>query len=136
MIRRPPRSTLFPYTTLFRSLLSAALSCLRHEYVEHHRLSAVHADPAVSAVLRRLVRVALLQERGLRPRRGRAPRPPGARLGELLPAARCAAGTGALLLGGRRPFGRPLGRRAGLPLLARGLPRRLRHPRATAPARA
>src|SRR3989442_9953251 len=32
MIRRPPRSTLFPYTTLFRSvfravLLSAALTC-------------------------------------------------------------------------------------------------------------
>src|SRR5258708_11445159 len=25
MIRRPPRSTLFPYTTLFRSLLSAAV---------------------------------------------------------------------------------------------------------------
>src|SRR5258708_17618518 len=25
MIRRPPRSTLFPYTTLFRSLLSARL---------------------------------------------------------------------------------------------------------------
>src|SRR5256885_10896078 len=25
MIRRPPRSTLFPYTTLFRSLLSTAL---------------------------------------------------------------------------------------------------------------
>src|SRR5438132_6890891 len=25
MIRRPPRSTLFPYTTLFRSLLRAAL---------------------------------------------------------------------------------------------------------------
>src|SRR5260221_4208057 len=25
MIRRPPRSTLFPYTTLFRSLLSAFL---------------------------------------------------------------------------------------------------------------
>src|SRR2546429_6230739 len=25
MIRRPPRSTLFPYTTLFRSLLDAAL---------------------------------------------------------------------------------------------------------------
>src|SRR3712207_7814238 len=24
MIRRPPRSTLFPYTTLFRSILSAA----------------------------------------------------------------------------------------------------------------
>src|SRR5947207_4109041 len=26
MIRRPPRSTLFPYTTLFRSLLFAALA--------------------------------------------------------------------------------------------------------------
>src|SRR5207249_6810811 len=28
MIRRPPRSTLFPYTTLFRSLL------VRHQHVE------------------------------------------------------------------------------------------------------
>src|SRR3989442_9840124 len=27
MIRRPPRSTLFPYTTLFRSCLDAAASC-------------------------------------------------------------------------------------------------------------
>src|SRR5947208_9031008 len=27
MIRRPPRSTLFPYTTLFRSLLRAVLDC-------------------------------------------------------------------------------------------------------------
>src|SRR5256885_4350517 len=26
MIRRPPRSTLFPYTTLFRSLLAASLT--------------------------------------------------------------------------------------------------------------
>src|SRR3712207_7671078 len=26
MIRRPPRSTLFPYTTLFRSVLGAALA--------------------------------------------------------------------------------------------------------------
>src|SRR3712207_9063799 len=31
MIRRPPRSTLFPYTTLFRSLaLDAAVEALRH----------------------------------------------------------------------------------------------------------
>src|SRR3989442_11825959 len=29
MIRRPPRSTLFPYTTLFRSLLHLALEELR-----------------------------------------------------------------------------------------------------------
>src|SRR2546427_8661729 len=29
MIRRPPRSTLFPYTTLFRSQLAAALAQFR-----------------------------------------------------------------------------------------------------------
>src|SRR6478752_8184577 len=29
MIRRPPRSTLFPYTTLFRSHIPAALRALR-----------------------------------------------------------------------------------------------------------
>src|SRR2546430_13739891 len=34
MIRRPPRSTLFPYTTLFRSLPSEASHILR---VDHHR---------------------------------------------------------------------------------------------------
>src|SRR5256885_10714044 len=36
MIRRPPRSTLFPYTTLFRSLVEAhaVLSDLRHVHVE------------------------------------------------------------------------------------------------------
>src|SRR3712207_8190375 len=27
MIRRPPRSTLFPYTTLFRSLMCAGMYC-------------------------------------------------------------------------------------------------------------
>src|SRR2546427_4202549 len=30
MIRRPPRSTLFPYTTLFRSLISGEHTFLRH----------------------------------------------------------------------------------------------------------
>src|SRR5256885_11610541 len=29
MIRRPPRSTLFPYTTLFRSSVSQVYSCLK-----------------------------------------------------------------------------------------------------------
>src|SRR2546426_9350072 len=33
MIRRPPRSTLFPYTTLFRSIVTAALDRLRHPRV-------------------------------------------------------------------------------------------------------
>src|SRR5437867_5560504 len=31
MIRRPPRSTLFPYTTLFRSTISAATSPISSE---------------------------------------------------------------------------------------------------------
>src|SRR3989442_8323907 len=38
MIRRPPRSTLFPYTTLFRSHLDAKLRrrpCQRHRLAEH-----------------------------------------------------------------------------------------------------
>src|SRR2546422_8474891 len=33
MIRRPPRSTLFPYTTLFRSLLAATSPLLQAWYV-------------------------------------------------------------------------------------------------------
>src|SRR3712207_7470830 len=32
MIRRPPRSTLFPYTTLFRSSSLGPNSCLRPEF--------------------------------------------------------------------------------------------------------
>src|SRR2546426_6156046 len=44
MIRRPPRSTLFPYTTLFRS---AALTPIRE------RAQALRAEPlSVSATLR------------------------------------------------------------------------------------
>src|SRR3712207_7628918 len=30
MIRRPPRSTLFPYTTLFRSRRKLSKSCIQH----------------------------------------------------------------------------------------------------------
>src|SRR2546426_11908158 len=37
MIRRPPRSTLFPYTTLFRSLLDALLELVRAGGVCHRR---------------------------------------------------------------------------------------------------
>src|SRR3712207_9486781 len=48
MIRRPPRSTLFPYTTLFRSGRRAlALDQVALEVADHHRLGAqlVVADP-------------------------------------------------------------------------------------------
>ena len=34
MIRRPPRSTLFPYTTLFRSLSAVAIDFLLEPFVD------------------------------------------------------------------------------------------------------
>src|SRR2546422_4779062 len=43
MIRRPPRSTLFPYTTLFRSGISFALSVC-HEELRSWRLLAGALD--------------------------------------------------------------------------------------------
>src|SRR2546426_619461 len=43
MIRRPPRSTLFPYTTLFRSRLGRDLQVRRHRFREPHRLAAQEA---------------------------------------------------------------------------------------------
>src|SRR2546430_12291850 len=43
MIRRPPRSTLFPYTTLFRSLAG-----VRAERAGHGKTVAVHAPPFVA----------------------------------------------------------------------------------------
>src|SRR5260221_5057220 len=38
MIRRPPRSTLFPYTTLFRSLLQLTLHVLEVGHFPHREL--------------------------------------------------------------------------------------------------
>src|SRR5258708_25756200 len=40
MIRRPPRSTLFPYTTLFRSLIPASSCPPRRSRGFHTRMSA------------------------------------------------------------------------------------------------
>src|SRR5437762_9049352 len=37
MIRRPPRSTLFPYTTLFRSLSTEGVYCSRCVYYGKHQ---------------------------------------------------------------------------------------------------
>src|SRR5258708_21005806 len=39
MIRRPPRSTLFPYTTLFRSVVEIVLHAADHEVVSRHRIA-------------------------------------------------------------------------------------------------
>src|SRR3989442_6385903 len=44
MIRRPPRSTLFPYTTLFRSMLGVALDLGRPSHVALDQHAG--ADPA------------------------------------------------------------------------------------------
>src|SRR2546426_8487717 len=44
MIRRPPRSTLFPYTTLFRSVLGADQP--QQLAAVHHRHVRVHHDEA------------------------------------------------------------------------------------------
>src|SRR5258705_4993503 len=41
MIRRPPRSTLFPYTTLFRSLGGHGLVC---QGLLHHLIHEVYID--------------------------------------------------------------------------------------------
>src|SRR2546430_12555225 len=51
MIRRPPRSTLFPYTTLFRSLASPlVLAVTHHIYVG--TAAALALDRAASVALR------------------------------------------------------------------------------------
>src|SRR3712207_8637414 len=41
MIRRPPRSTLFPYTTLFRSRLARRLHAVRHLGADVRRVRAL-----------------------------------------------------------------------------------------------
>src|SRR3712207_8138725 len=46
MIRRPPRSTLFPYTTLFRSFAADWIAKVVNGYVY---TAAVPADPSVHA---------------------------------------------------------------------------------------
>src|SRR2546425_12435490 len=70
MIRRPPRSTLFPYTTLFRSRRAGhrGARVRRARAVDAHVLARTHADP----VLRRGAGRAA----GRRTRRAAAPGPP------------------------------------------------------------
>src|SRR2546430_4189250 len=45
MIRRPPRSTLFPYTTLFRSI-TALISCRRRTCDLGFRIRQSHRSPS------------------------------------------------------------------------------------------
>src|SRR2546430_13084066 len=53
MIRRPPRSTLFPYTTLFRSL---RLDALLPEYAGEFLDAVLGGDSALEPLKRSLVR--------------------------------------------------------------------------------
>src|SRR2546430_8959460 len=51
MIRRPPRSTLFPYTTLFRSIRSirlAQICCPNQNSAVEKSFERSHAQPVVS----------------------------------------------------------------------------------------
>src|SRR2546426_7967051 len=58
MIRRPPRSTLFPYTTLFRSRVPVAAGGRRYLYRARHSLRELRppADDSVGPSLRRIRR--------------------------------------------------------------------------------
>src|SRR2546430_3269546 len=61
MIRRPPRSTLFPYTTLFRSaLIQDGLRSLRHgrtTFVIAHRLSTIRSADQILVLDRKSTRL-------------------------------------------------------------------------------
>src|SRR5688572_31967384 len=70
MLRRPPRSTLFPYTTLFRSTASEAIRRLADQgLVDHEKYGAVTLTEAgrraALAMVRRhrLLETFLVQER-------------------------------------------------------------------------
>src|SRR3989442_2851372 len=54
MIRRPPRSTLFPYTTLFRSLAVLAGNGKRLDWI---RVGAVRDQGRIARVVHRRTRV-------------------------------------------------------------------------------
>src|SRR2546430_3295432 len=59
MIRRPPRSTLFPYTTLFRSVRGLRVSLLRCRLSDHQGSAGPDGWPAP-------VRISQLPDRDIR----------------------------------------------------------------------
>src|SRR3712207_7638348 len=83
MIRRPPRSTLFPYTTLFRSSLTSPSSSTTSRRTRRSRTTSRSAGPADLLVVRSeehtselqsrqyLVCRLLLEKKHLRPRLAR-----------------------------------------------------------------
>src|SRR2546421_3857776 len=85
MIRRPPRSTLFPYTTLFRSLLAQVMD-VRHHVVAQPllvlgralRIGVVRSEEHTSELQSRsdLVCRLLLEKKKKRPAVPHTERPP------------------------------------------------------------
>src|SRR2546429_9650809 len=64
MIRRPPRSTLFPYTTLFRSLVGGRILRALDDVVVVERVEVRRIRGAVGARAPIDVRIAIARERG------------------------------------------------------------------------
>src|SRR3712207_7132312 len=72
MIRRPPRSTLFPYTTLFRSALGIVLDLSRGLHYAHemrdgngYPIGIVHGDVAPGNVILGYDGIARIQDFGM-----------------------------------------------------------------------
>src|SRR5258708_23670242 len=60
MIRRPPRSTLFPYTTLFRSFDQAYMRAMEDDHVKDvhgFEMAAKSTDPDIKALDRKSTRL-------------------------------------------------------------------------------
>src|SRR3712207_8422328 len=71
MIRRPPRSTLFPYTTLFRSLMYVAFVIAARTFLDQN----IPFDPRMLAPMQIMVLVAVASSVRVDPARwGRADR--------------------------------------------------------------
>src|SRR3712207_7939413 len=62
MIRRPPRSTLFPYTTLFRSVWNKTLSERNHRYREAGARTSYRETDAALTEWKRSKELAFLSE--------------------------------------------------------------------------
>src|SRR5256885_11978801 len=59
MIRRPPRSTLFPYTTLFRSVVNLERGRLREFAVEKERVCLLNPKTVAQAAFDRILEVSI-----------------------------------------------------------------------------
>src|SRR3989441_7126297 len=76
MIRRPPRSTLFPYTTLFRSPARGLLPAVRAAHVRAARPAGLTGRPPAPPAGGRRAAPAAASRASRHAHRARAPRPP------------------------------------------------------------